>query len=73
MEILIPIWIIVCCVVGGMIGDRKGRTTEGVILGLLLGPIGCLLIFLSADKNRVKCAFCAESIMKEAKLCPKHS
>ena len=36
-------------VVGYFIGSPKGRSTEGVVLGLLLGPIGWLVVRFGPD------------------------
>jgi hypothetical protein len=40
MVILVDLFIIAACVV---IGSSKGRTGEGLIFGLLLGPIGLII------------------------------
>src|SRR5438067_2485432 len=67
------LWAIVGGFVGAMIGDRKGRGGEGLVLGLLLGPIGWLVVGLGPDykkaRNTKKCPFCAELIKKEANVC----
>jgi hypothetical protein len=31
---------------GGWLGSMRGRKTEGLVLGLLLGPFGLLLVLL---------------------------
>jgi len=70
---LLVFWAIIGAIVGGIIGDRKGRGGAGVVLGLLLGPIGWLIIALGPDykteRESKKCPFCAELVKKEAKVC----
>jgi hypothetical protein len=34
---------IICLVIAGAIGSNRGRGGDGVLLGLLLGPLGVLL------------------------------
>lgn len=78
--VYVIIWII-CAVLGGMIGSSKGRGGAGVALGLLLGPIGVLIVaFLPANTAKAeekaiseggmrKCPFCAELVKAEALVC----
>ena len=45
-------------VIGYFIGGQKGRATEGAVLGLLLGPIGWLVVRFGpdfrTDKDKIK-------------------
>ena len=78
--VYVIIWI-VCAVLGGMVGSSKGRGGAGVALGLLLGPIGVLIVaFLPANTAKAeekalseggmrKCPFCAELVKAEAVVC----
>ncbi len=78
--VYVIIWI-VCAVLGGMVGSSKGRGGAGVALGLLLGPIGVLIVaFLPANTAKAeekalseggmrKCPFCAELVKAEALVC----
>ncbi|MBA2435711.1 MAG: zinc ribbon domain-containing protein [Pyrinomonadaceae bacterium] len=72
MEIIL-FWAIVGGFVGALIGQRKGRTGEGAVLGLILGPIGWLVVALGPDYKTAqesrKCPFCAELVKKEANVC----
>ena len=38
--------IVIMCLVGYLIGDTRGHGSEGVLLGLLLGPIGWIITLL---------------------------
>ena len=39
-------------VVGSVVGEARRRTREGAILGLLLGPLGWLIVRLQASRER---------------------
>lgn len=70
MEQFLPIivmWVI-CAVIGGLIGAAKGRTEDGILLGMLLGWCGILIIcFLPGG---VQCSYCRKYINKQATICP---
>ena len=82
MHIVIII-VIVCGIAGAAILSRQNSAGTGCLLGLFLGPIGVLISILSSLSNKTsgtvveitetrvesKCPFCAEWILKEAKIC----
>ncbi|MEM7356477.1 MAG: hypothetical protein AAF657_37020 [Acidobacteriota bacterium] len=39
-------------VVGSIIGELKHRTREGAFLGLLLGPVGWLIVRLEPERDK---------------------
>lgn len=45
-------WL-VCFIIGAGIGSSKGKGGEGALLGLLLGPLGLILIALSTPTPEV--------------------
>jgi hypothetical protein len=53
--------------VGALIGHRKGRLLEGVIAGLMLGPIGVLWIVFA--EARAVCPECGGFALKGARKC----
>src|SRR4051812_44153716 len=58
--------------IGAAIGQMKGRVGAGLFFGLLLGPLGWLLIAAGArgDAGKTKpCPFCAEQIQTAAVVC----
>lgn len=70
----------VLALVGALIGQHKGRTGFGAILGFLLGPIGWLIVALMPSNEQQlkkrnpgpkqkKCPECAELVMADAKVC----
>ena len=55
------IYGIIFAAIGSLIGKRKNRPVGGFVLGLLLGPLGWLLVFLgptAKDKNAKHCPYC---------------
>jgi hypothetical protein len=50
------------------LGSSRGRGAFGFTLGLLLGPLGCLIVLLLPKDGR-KCPFCLGVIPKEAVTC----
>ena len=63
------IWLL-SFIISAFIGYKKGNPLGGAFLGLVLGPIGLIIVLLSENKNRLPCPHCAEEIMKDAKICP---
>ncbi len=60
-------WLL-SAVVGAIIGNAKGRPTAGGFWGLLLGPLGWLLI-ASVPDERPKCAECLSAVPEGARKC----
>lgn len=61
----ILIWV-VCAVSAGAIGKYKRQLWQSVALGVLLGPLGALIVLMAS----AKCPFCATAIPTMAKVCP---
>lgn len=58
--------------VGAVIGQRKGRTAAGLCWGLVLGPIGWLLVGLGPSRRElqsVACPHCAGVLPKGQAEC----
>jgi hypothetical protein len=51
-EELILTWWLVCGLVGCAIGATKNRKIAGLLLGILLGPIGCILCMFISDGDK---------------------
>ncbi len=68
MEILF-FWFL-CGIVSALIGKQKGFGCNGFLLGVLLGPIGIIIVLL-VKGNRKQCTFCKELINSDAIKCPK--
>jgi hypothetical protein len=62
------IWL-ACGVIAGIIGAQKGAGCASFAFGVLLGPIGVIIVLVSPG-NRVKCPFCQKYIDPQAKVCP---
>ena len=62
------IWV-ACGIIAGIVANKKGEGCLGVIIGLLLGPLGALIAIASSG-NRVECPHCKEMIHKAATVCP---
>ena len=67
--IYVVIWICFA-VIGSFIGEKKGRQNTGIVLGLLLGPIG-LIIILAMDGDKISCPHCKTKISPRATSCPR--
>lgn len=65
-------WIMIwafCGVIAGLLGHYKGVGCGGFVVGVLLGPLGIILILMSVG-NRVKCRFCQQYIDPKSITCP---
>jgi len=61
------IWIVVCAIIGGVIGASRNNVGSGVIWGALLGPIGWILVFFLDQRD--KCTECRGPIPDGATRC----
>jgi hypothetical protein len=68
MEILL-IGLPISALVGYLLGKNKGQGAAGAVGGLLLGPIGWLIVACAKSEGMRKCPFCAEEIKAEATVC----
>jgi len=62
------LWLL-CGLIAGAIGSKKGEGILAFIIGLLLGPFGIIFALISTG-NRIHCPYCKEMIHKEATRCP---
>lgn len=59
----------VCAIVGTLLSKHyRGRELVGFLLGLILGPLGLLLIFAISDQ-RPKCPDCKSPVLPGARKC----
>ena len=49
--------LVICGVIASVLGLRKKMGISGFFYGLILGPLGVILVFISKGK-RVACPFC---------------
>jgi len=49
--------LVICGIIGSALGSRKKMGISGFFYGLILGPLGVILVFISKGK-RVACPFC---------------
>ena len=54
--------------IGLLIGQRKGRPTGGFLLGVLLGPLGWLVVALGPS-YLPKCPACLGHVNPRASMC----
>jgi len=52
MTPLVVLILIACGIAGALIGQRSGHRINGMFFGLLLGPIGVLIVALWKPKPR---------------------
>jgi len=67
MELLV-LWSLMG-LVGFVIGNVKGRALFGFCLGILLGPIGWILVLCFGNAG-AECQMCRKAIDPLAKICP---
>jgi DNA-directed RNA polymerase subunit RPC12/RpoP len=74
--IALLLYVLIFGLVGGLIGERKGRSGAGFIFGALLGPIGWLIIAVGPDikaeqaaLHARKCPACMGSVPDGARKC----
>jgi hypothetical protein len=74
-------WGVVFGGIGHLIGSRRGmRPVKGILIGILLGPIGWILLAViptseqeqerwNREQGRKRCPQCAEWVQRSAKVC----
>ena len=58
-------------IIGAIIGSKKGCLGAGLMLGMLLGPIGIIIILVMKGNKNKQCGFCKEYIHEQATICPR--
>lgn len=64
-------WIVILIICGGIasvLGSRKGMGISSFFYGLILGPLGVVLVFISKGK-RVPCPFCKKLNFMTSTVC----
>lgn len=51
MTPLVVLALIVCGIIGALIGARSGHRVNGLFFGLILGPVGLLIVALWKPKR----------------------
>ena len=67
----IYVWIlvwVVCIIIATILGSRKGMGVSSFFFGLILGPLGVILVLLSKGK-RIACPFCGKLIYMTSTVC----
>jgi len=68
MCVLAP-WI-VSVAVGSYLGWERNRPIDGIVLGLILGPLGMILTACLPYRYRWFCPECETGVKRSAKRCP---
>lgn len=61
-------WLIIGSLVGALCGKYKGRVAEGIAAGMVLGPLGWLLMLLAKDM-RARCPECGGLVVQGVRRC----
>ena len=56
-------------VIGSLLGSARGRGGFGFVVGILLGPVGWIIILLLPALGGRKCPFCQGNIPDTASKC----
>lgn len=70
-----PQWVlygflaVVFAIVSAWIGERKGRRTEGFVLGIMLGPVGLIITVLLDDRRFSTCPRCKKNNLQSHAFC----
>lgn len=67
-SVIVLLWLILGFI-GALIGKEKGRTGDGFCLGILLGPIGIIIIFLLGPAGGRRCWACRSYLNPAATVC----
>jgi len=65
---ILMIWLAINGLIGAVIGEKKKRLGAGFLFGLLLGPIGWLLVGMGPNHGP-KCPECGGDVVEGAKRC----
>lgn len=76
-DFLIPDWwlltsagVLISVLTGAMVGRMKNRVGFGIVISLLLGPLGVLIVALMDPvQNGRACPFCCGSVPLAASKC----
>lgn len=68
VEIITVVYWLICWAAAWRLGVDKGRGVESFMLGLLLGPLGLLAVYLK-PAGGAWCRFCERAIPKAAICC----
>lgn len=68
MEGAVALWLLFG-IAGAIVGSRKDQVIAGFLAGVLLGPLGLLIVILVPGSG-FDCPYCRERVKRGASVCP---
>ncbi len=69
LGVLVVVFWLLCAIVATVLGAQKNAALTSFVAGLLFGPLGILVVVISAG-NTKRCPACRKNVDPKATICP---